>query len=256
MTPRSTSARERLAARVNARGSTRARRRRAGRHQHLSVEAARSEQRGVEILETVRRGHDDDLVACVEAVELDEELVQRLVVLTVEAAAEARGADGVELVDEDDRGRVLARLLEELADPRSAEAGEHLDERRGALRVEVRSRLARDRLREQRLARARRPVQEDPSRHARAEALEALAIAEELDDLLQLRLRLVEPRHVRPGHLDLRPAHDRRRLRTRHELQRVRRRRMTIPKNTIGSHVRSVFSRSTTTRIGSAPGAL
>ena len=212
--------RERLAAGVNAEdrlapGHVR------GRHQHLSVEATRSEQRGVEILEAVRRGHDDDLVACVEAVELDEELVQRLVVLAVEAAAEARGADGVELVDEDDRGRVLARLLEELPDPRSTEAGEHLDERRGALRVEVRSRRARDGLREQRLARARRPVQEDPAWHARAEALEALAVAEELDDLLQLRLGLVEPRHVRPGHLDLRPAHDRRRLRTRHELQRV-----------------------------------
>jgi len=31
---------------------------------------------------------------------------------------------------------------------------------------------------------------------------------------------------------------------------------MTIPKNTIGSHVRSVFSRSTHTRIGSAREAL
>jgi hypothetical protein len=31
---------------------------------------------------------------------------------------------------------------------------------------------------------------------------------------------------------------------------------MTIPKNTIGSHVRSVFSRSTHTRIGNAREAL
>ena len=174
---------ERLAAGVNAEdrlapGHVR------GRDEHLPVEATRAEQRGVEILEAVRRGHDDDLVARVEAVELDEELVQRLVVLAVEAAAEAGGADGVELVDEDDRGRVLARLLEELSDPRSTEAGEHLDEGRGALRVEVRARRARDGLREQRLARARRPVQEDSARHTCAEALEALAVAEELDDLL------------------------------------------------------------------------
>ena len=90
-----------------------------------------------------------------EAVELDEELVQRLVVLTVEARARAAHADGVELVDEDDRGRVLARLLEELADAGGAEAGEHLDERGGALRVEGRARGVRDRLREQRLAGAR-----------------------------------------------------------------------------------------------------
>ncbi len=174
------------------------------RDEHLAVEAAGAEQRRVEILEAVRRRHDDDLVAGVEAVELDEELVQRLVVLAMEAAAEASRADGVELVDEDDRGRVLARLLEELADTRGAEAGEHLDERRGALRVEVRARRARDGLRQQRLPGARRPVEEDPARHASAETLEALAVAQELDDLLELRLRLVEPGDVRPRHLDLR----------------------------------------------------
>ena len=44
-------------------------------------------------------------------------------------AARTGRADGVELVDEDDRGRVLARLFEELADAGGAEAGEHLDER-------------------------------------------------------------------------------------------------------------------------------
>src|SRR5207342_212532 len=139
----------------------------------------------------------------VEAVELDEELVQRLVVLAVEAAAGASGTDRIELVDEDDRRSVLARLLEELADAGRAETGEHLDEGRGALRVEIRAGRARDRLREQRLARPRRSVEEDPARDAGTEALEALAVAEEFDDLLQLLLRLVETGHVRPGHLDL-----------------------------------------------------
>ena len=84
--------------------------------EHLAVEAAGPEERRVEVLKAVRGAHDDDLSTLVEAVELDEELVQRLVVLAMEAAALAGGADGVELVDEDDRGRVLARLLEELAD--------------------------------------------------------------------------------------------------------------------------------------------
>ena len=61
-----------------------------GRHEDLAVEPAGAEQRRVEILKPVRRGHHDDLVAVVEAVELDEELVQRLVVLAMEAAADAR----------------------------------------------------------------------------------------------------------------------------------------------------------------------
>ena len=139
----------------------------------------------------------------------------------MKTAAAAGRADGVELVDEDDRGRVLACLLEELADTCSTEAGEHLDERRSALRVEVRTGRARDGLRQQRLAGSRRSVKEDSARHACAETLEALAVTQELDDLLELGLRLVEPGHVRPGHLDLRAAHDRCRLGTRHELERV-----------------------------------
>ena len=69
----------------------------------------------------------DHLGALVEAVELDEQLVQRLVVLAVEAAALAGCADRVELVDEDDRGRVLAGAVEELADAGGAQPREHLD---------------------------------------------------------------------------------------------------------------------------------
>src|SRR5439155_19724304 len=115
------------------------------------------------------------------------------------AAAGAGGADGVELVDEDDRRRVPAGGLEELADPRRAEPGEHLDEGGGALRVELRTGLVRERLREQRLARPRRPVQEDPLRDARPEAREAARVAQEVDHLLQLRLRLVQPGDLLPA---------------------------------------------------------
>ena len=120
---------------------------------HLAVEPPRAQQRRIEILEPVGRAHDHDLVGTAEAVELDEQLVQRLVVLAVVGAAGACAPDRVELVDEDDRRRVLARLLEELADSGCSEPGEHLDERRCAGRVEVCARLVRGRLREQRLAR-------------------------------------------------------------------------------------------------------
>ena len=104
---------------------------------HLPVEAAGTEKRRVEILKAVRGAHHDHLGRLVEAVQLDEQLVESLVVLAVEAAAGASRAHGVELVDEDDRGRVPPRLFEELPDPGGAEAGEHLDEGRGALGVEL-----------------------------------------------------------------------------------------------------------------------
>ena len=147
------------------------------RDEDLPVETPGTEKSRVEILEPVRSGHHDHLVAVVEAVELDEQLVQCLILLAVEAVIAAGGADRVELVDEHDRGRILARLLEELADAGRAEPGEHLDEGRGALRVEARAGLAGDRLGEERLPGPRRPVEQNSFRHARAELREALRVA-------------------------------------------------------------------------------
>ena len=164
----------------------------------LPVEATGSEEGGVEILEAVRSAHHHDVVAWPESVELDEQLVQRLIVLAIERAGPARHADRVELVDEDDRRRVLTSLFEELSDPGGSEPREHLDERRRAGRVEVRARLGGDRLGDQRLPRAWRAVQQDALRDPRAETLELLTIAQEVDDLLQLGLRLVQSGDVRP----------------------------------------------------------
>ena len=159
--PRSTSAREGLRARVDA--QDRLASRHVGRRDvDLTVEAAGPQERRVEVLQAVGGAHHDHVLAPAEAVELDEELVQRLVVLAVEAAASALRPDGVELVDEDDRRSVLAGFLEQLADAGSAETREHLDERGGARRVEVRARLLGDGLGEQRLAGTGRAVEENP----------------------------------------------------------------------------------------------
>src|ERR1043166_2004222 len=65
------------------------------------VEAPGTQQRRVELVEPVRSAHDDDLILAAEAVELDEQLVERLVLLAVETVSAARRADGGELVDED-----------------------------------------------------------------------------------------------------------------------------------------------------------
>ena len=57
-----------------------------------------------------------------------------------------------------------------------------------------------DCLREQRLAGPRGPVKQDSLWNARAEASEPLRVAEEVDDLGELLLRLLEPGHVVPRH--------------------------------------------------------
>ena len=84
----------------------------------LAIEASWAEKRGVEDVRTVRRGDQDDVVLHLEAVHLDEQLVQRLLALVVAATepGAAVSADGVDLVHEDDAGRGLLGLLEQVAD--------------------------------------------------------------------------------------------------------------------------------------------
>jgi hypothetical protein len=75
------------------------------------------------------RGHQDDADARIEAVQLDEQLVQRLLALFVrDRAHAARLAQRVQLVDEDDARGLLLGLLEQIAHARGAHAHEHLDE--------------------------------------------------------------------------------------------------------------------------------
>ena len=91
-------------------------------HQHLAVEAARPQQRRVEHLGAVGRAHDDDALARVEPVHLGQQLVQRLLALLVAAdrALHPHLAQRVELVDEDDAGRLRLGLLEQVAHARRA----------------------------------------------------------------------------------------------------------------------------------------
>ena len=134
-----------------------------------------------------------------EAVHLDQQLVQGLLALVV-AAAEAGAAvaaDGVDLVDEDDAGRVLLALLEQVADARGAHADEHLDEVRAGDGEERHVGLAGDGPGQQRLAGARRAHQQHALGNLAAELLELLRLLEELDDLVELLLGLLDAGDVR-----------------------------------------------------------
>src|SRR5690606_2017508 len=160
----------------------------------------------VEHVGTVRRGDEDDPLVALEAVHLDEQLVQRLLALVMTAAEPGATvpAHRVDLVDEDDAGRVLLALLEEVAHAAGADAHEHLDEVGAADGEERNVGLARDGAREQRLAGPRRPHEQDALRDAASELLELLGLAEELDDLLEFVLRLVDAGDVLEGDLLLR----------------------------------------------------
>ena len=152
------------------------------------------QQRRVENVRAVRRGHDDDVRVRVEAVHLDEDLVQRLLALVVAAteAGATLAADGVDLVHEDDAGRVALRLIEQVADAARADTDEHLDELRTADREEGHAGLASDGARKQRLAGAGRSDEQDAARDARAQRCELLRVLQELDDLGKLFLGLID----------------------------------------------------------------
>ncbi len=95
-----------------------------------AIEAAGAKEGGIENVGAVGRGDEDDAVVGLEAVHLNEELVEGLLALVVSAAEACATvtADCVDFVDEDDAGGVLLALLEEVADARCADADEHFDE--------------------------------------------------------------------------------------------------------------------------------
>ncbi len=112
-------------------------------------------------------------------------------------------ADGVDLVDEDDAGRVLLGLLEQVAHARGADADEHLDEVRAGDGEERHAGLAGDGAGEQRLTGSRRAHHEHAAGNRPAEALVAAGIAQVVDQLADLFLGLVDAGHVAQTHRDL-----------------------------------------------------
>src|SRR5262249_47362036 len=140
---------------------------RSGRSTHVW----RAEQRRVEDVGPVRGGDEDDVVLHLEAVHLDEQLVQGLLALVVTAAqaGAAVAADGVDLVHEHDARRRLLGLLEQVAHAGGADADEHLDEVGAGDGEEGNTRLAGDRAREQRLTGAGRAVEQNALGDSRAE---------------------------------------------------------------------------------------
>ena len=160
----------------------------------LAVEAAGPQQRRIEHVGPVGgRDHDDAFVR-VEAVHLDQQLVQRLLALVVPAAEPraAMAADGVDLVDEDDARRVALALLEEIAHAatrrrrRTSRRSPSRDIEKNGTPASPATAFASSVLPEPGGPEQQRALRDPP-----AQPLELLRLLQELDDLLQLLLGLV-----------------------------------------------------------------
>ena len=134
-----------------------------------------------------------------EAVNLGQQLVERLLTLVIAAHphhASAALTDGINLVNENDRGSRLARLLEQVAHAGGAHANEHLDKLGAAGLEECDLGLAGRRFGQERLAGARRPDEQHTLRDMSAELSELLRRLQKLDDLLQFGNGLIRPAHI------------------------------------------------------------
>ena len=183
----------------------------------LAVEPARPPQRGIERVRPVRGADDDDVAPVGEAVHEREQRRHHGVLrqLAAPAAARrARGREAVQLVEEDDGRRLGLGLVEETAEGllrlahvlREAVGAVPHEERHAAplglgpvvvrpVLDEVRGARPRELPRYQRLARARRSVEEDPPRRRDPQALEQVRLLEREEDHLLERLQVV----VQPG---------------------------------------------------------
>jgi hypothetical protein len=139
------------------------------RHHDLPVKTARTQQRRVQNVRTVGRRNQDDAFIGFKAVHLHQQLVERLLALVI-AAAKARAtgtAHGVDLVDEDDAGRVLLGLFEHVAHTAGADANEHFHKIRTGNGEEGHARFTGNGARQQRLTGARGPTSKAPRESCR-----------------------------------------------------------------------------------------
>ncbi len=165
---------------------------------NLSVESSGAHKSGIENIRAVGRRHNDNRTACLEAVHLDEKLVEGLFSFVV-AAAQTRAAltaHCVDFIDEDNARHILLRLLEQVSHARRAYAYEHFHEVRTAYREERHVCLARNRLCKKRFARARRSDEKNAARNARAHIRIFFWMFEKIHDFLQFLLFFLCARNV------------------------------------------------------------
>ena len=105
-------------------------------------------------------------------------------------------ADRVNLVNEDDAGRILLTLLEQVAYPAGTHANEHLDKIRAGNRKEGHVGFAGHCARQQSLAGSRGADEQHTFGDAPAELLKFLRLAQELDDLFQLFFGFVNSSNI------------------------------------------------------------
>ena len=186
---------------------------------YLTVEAACTHQGRVEHVGTVGGSKDDDAAVGAKAVHLGKQGIQRVLALVVSAHGRILGAGtahGIYLVDEDDTGRFLLGLAEQVAHTTGTHAHEHFNKIAARHGEEGHASLACNSLGQQRLTRSRRSHEQSALGNLTSQFGVFLRILQELNDFLHLLLGTFLSGHVLERdvqvaaflvHLGLRLAH-------------------------------------------------
>ena len=160
---------------------------------NLAVKTAGTQQRRIQNVRAVGGGDQDDRLALLKTVHLDQQLVERLLALVVTAAqtGSALTSHGINLIDKDDRRGLGLGLLKEVAHTAGADAHEHLDKVGTRDAKERYSGLAGNSLGQQRLTGTRRAHEQNAARNLGAQLAVAIRIAQEVADLLEFLNGLV-----------------------------------------------------------------
>ena len=157
-------------------------------NRNLTVKTTGAQQRRIQDVRTVGRSDQDDRLALLKTVHLDQQLVERLLALVVTAAqtSSALTSHGIDLIDEDDRRGLGLGLLKEVAHTAGADTHEHLDKVGTRDAKERHARLAGNGLGQQRFTGARRAHQQHTTRDLGTQLAIAIRIAQKVTDLLEL----------------------------------------------------------------------
>ena len=170
---------------------------------YLTVKSTGTQQCRIQHIRTVRCSDQNHVRVRVEPVHLNEQLVQRLFAFVVTAAETntALATNRVDLVDEDNRGRILLGLFEQVTHTTRTDTDEHLNEVRARNRVERHSGLAGNSLCEQGLTGSRRSVQQHTLRDAGTNLLELRGFLQELLNFSEFLERLIGSGDISEGNL-------------------------------------------------------
>ncbi len=112
--------------------------------------------------------------------------------MTAPEACASPSGDRVDLIDENDAGMILLRILKKITDTGGADTDEHLDEIRAGNREERHTCLSRNSFCDQGLARSGRSYKQDTFRDACSESSVFCRVSEEIDNFLQILLLLLK----------------------------------------------------------------